>query len=247
MLKTLKAFLLPIALIVIGIQFTRDYFGATNSGRISQLEQLISNGRTTAGVLSQEYTAKTTKFAGTTSTSYEVNYLFTVNEVEYSGITILSNEPTQTLTEITYLPEDPNINALKPQRELENLTDLKGETLALILGLVLLLLGLYLLYRRYKALMSNSQKSKRKSKTIETPSPTQSQIHKELGIAKAQDKTKIQDEKFRNYAQKRQTKMARQQKSIEQSVSDKKAKLRAIKETKLKDFDASDHNNYMPK
>lgn len=247
MLNILKAFIFPIILIVAGIQFARDYKGSSDSRRITQLEQLINEGQSTAGVLSQEYTTKTIKIGGIPIKSYEVNYLFTVDEVEYRGITILSNEPTQTLTEITYLPEDPRVNAVNPKRELENLTDLKGDTFVLILGLALLLLGLYLLYRRYKALMSNSQKFKRKSKTIETPSPTQSQINKELGIAKIQDKTKAQDEKFRKYAEKRQTKIARQQKSIEQSVSDKKAKLREIKETKLKDFDASDHNNYMPK
>jgi hypothetical protein len=150
-MKTIISFLLPIALLVIGVQFTRDYFGDTSKERKTKLEELISGGTETDGVLQNEYTEKTIKIAKIPVKTYEVTYSFKVNETEYTGTKTLKSPPTESAIKITYLPTNPAINASNPQEELALLNNYENDSTTLIIGLVLMLAGLGLGYFRFKS------------------------------------------------------------------------------------------------
>jgi hypothetical protein len=123
-MNKILSFLLPVFLFALGIQFTRDYFGGTSKEEKSNLEQLMSQGEETMGVLKSEYTEKTTKIAGLPIKTYEVGYTFKVGEKEYSGIKQLDNPPTEPVVSVKYLPSDPTINAVDPASELASLSEI---------------------------------------------------------------------------------------------------------------------------
>src|SRR5688572_19317149 len=107
--------LLPLALVVIGIQVTRDHFGDTSKEKRAKLNQLISSGQQTVATLNDEYTEKTVKLAGIRVKTYEVGYKFNVDGQEYSGTTTLKEPPTQSQADVKYLSHDPSVNAINPE------------------------------------------------------------------------------------------------------------------------------------
>ncbi len=150
-MNKILSFLLPVFLFVLGIQFTRDYFGDTSKEERSNLEQLISQGEATMGVLKGEYTEKTIKIAGLPIKTYEVGYTFLVGEKEYSGLKTLENPPTEPIISVKYLPSDPMVNAADPASELASLSEREG-TKTLLIGLGLILAGAGLGFFRFKSL-----------------------------------------------------------------------------------------------
>jgi len=154
--KTLKMnkllnLLLPVFLLVIGVQFTRDYFGDTSKERRSNLEQLVSSGEETLGILKSEYKEKTIKIAKIPVKTYEVGYDFKIGEKEYSGFKTLKKPPTEPTIKVKYLPTNPEINAANPEEELASLDEYEGSTSTLLIGLGLILAGLGLGFFRYKS------------------------------------------------------------------------------------------------
>ena len=143
--------LLPIFLLAIGVQFTRDYFGDTSKKKRNNLEQLISQGEETLGILKSEYKEKTIKIARMLVKTYEVGYTFKVDENEYSGLKTLKSPPTEPTIKVKYLPSNPMINAVNPEAELAALDEYEGNTSTLLVGLGLILAGLGLGFFRYKS------------------------------------------------------------------------------------------------
>ncbi len=143
--------LLPVFLLVIGVQFTRDYFGDTGKEKRSQLEQLISGGEEALGILKSEYKEKTIKIAKIPIKTYEVGYEFEVGDTRYSGLKTLQELPTEPTIRVKYLPSNPEINAANPEEELASLTEYEGSTSTLLLGLGLILAGCGLGFFRYKS------------------------------------------------------------------------------------------------
>ena len=143
--------LIPVFLLVIGVQYTRDYFGDTSKEKRARLEQLVANGEETLGILKSEYTERTTKIAKVPIKIYEVGHDFKVGENQYSGVKTLKSPPTEPTMMVTYLPTNPEINAVSPQAELASLDEYEKSTSTLLLGLGLILAGLVLGFFRYKS------------------------------------------------------------------------------------------------
>lgn len=143
--------ILPVFLLILGVQFTRDYFGNTSKEKKNNLEQLISKGEETVAILNAEYKEKTIKIRGSRTKTYEVGYTFKVGDKEYSGLKTLNSPPAEPMMKVTYLASNPLINAANPAEELASLTKLEGDGFALLLGLGLILAGLGLGFFRYKS------------------------------------------------------------------------------------------------
>lgn len=151
-MSKILSFLLPIFMMVIGVQFTRDYFGNISQEKEANLEQLISQGQETLGVLKSEYEEKTTKIAKIPIKTYIIGYTFNVGEKQYEGSKTLTNPPTEPTITVKYLPSNPAINAANPEEELASLTNSEGDTSTLLLGIGLFLAGLGLGFFRYKSM-----------------------------------------------------------------------------------------------
>jgi hypothetical protein len=141
-------FLLPVVLLVIGVQFIRDYLGDTTKDEKTYLEQLISNGQETDGILDKNYEEKTIKIAGAKIKTYKVSYTFKVDEKEYSGIKSLKNPPTEPIIKVKYLPSNPSVNAVNPEEEIAEIEESQG-TSTLLFGLALILAAIGLGYYRF--------------------------------------------------------------------------------------------------
>ena len=143
-MKKLLGLIFPVILILIGIQFTRDYFGNTSKERKNELEQLISQGKETLGILNDQYKQKTTKIGGARIITYEIGYTFTANDQKFSGSKTVKEKPTVPMVKVKYLPSNPQINAINPQEELNSLQESQGKTKTLLIGLGLILVGFLL-------------------------------------------------------------------------------------------------------
>lgn len=150
-MKQLTRLILPIILLILGIQFMSDYFGDTTKEERVKLEGLVSSGEETLGILNSEYKEKTIKIAKLPIKTYEVSYRFMVEGKEYSGTKTLRDKPTEPTIQVRYLPSNPTINAATPEEELAFLKESKDSAARLLIGLVLTIIGLGLGFLRYKA------------------------------------------------------------------------------------------------
>ncbi len=146
---------LPLILVVIGVQFTRDYLGDTGQEKRKQLEELIATGKETTGTLKGEYVEKTIKIAKMPVKTYEVSYDFVANDKNYTGVKTLKMPPKESTVKVVYLDSNPEINAVNPQEELASFKKSEGDSTTLLLGLGLILVGLGLGFYRYKSLAKN--------------------------------------------------------------------------------------------
>ena len=86
-MKKILNLLLPVFLLVLGVQFTRDYFGDTSKERKSNLEQLLAEGEEIVGILNNEYQEKDGYFElicveikkYDENFNYEINLLFAIH------------------------------------------------------------------------------------------------------------------------------------------------------------------------
>lgn len=145
-------FIVPIILIIIGIQFTRDFFGGSHEEEVKNLRELIANGVKTNATFNSEYKIETIKILGVPTKYYLYNYVFTVNGSIIQGEYTFDKEQNSNVIEIIYLPENPKINSVNPNDRINFLTNAEGNNTALYIGLVLILIGLYLGYSKYKAI-----------------------------------------------------------------------------------------------
>jgi len=144
--------LLPLFLIVMGVQFSRDYFGDTTKERRAQLENLVANGEQTTGIVADEYTEKTIKIAKVPIKTYEIDYVFEVGDQEFTGKKALTSPPTEPTVQVSYLPSDPSINEVDPQEAIASLDDTESDSMVLLLGIGLILAGLGLGFYRYRSM-----------------------------------------------------------------------------------------------
>ena len=143
------SFLLPAILIVIGVQFTRDYFSDTNKEKKATLQQLLTNGKDAEAVLDSEYTEKTVTIARIPVKTYEVKYSFTVDGKNYTGLQVSKTEPAEATVKVKYLPNDPSVNAAGAEQELTDLNEQQDSGRGLYVGLAIIAAGLGLGVYRY--------------------------------------------------------------------------------------------------
>ncbi len=219
-MKRIIGLLLPLVLIVIGIQFTRDYFGDTGAESKEKYEKLISEGETTTAKLASKYKETTIKIAGLPIKLYEVEYTFSANNQTYSGTKSLSGPPSEPLMQVTFLSTDPSVNAINPNEELAKMEEYEKSSSTLYIGLGLLVVGLLIGFYRIKSFI--------KSKI----GPTSTEGEK---TSLELDKSKV---------------LKKEQKNLEnEKIFDSKSMIEELKKSESikKDFEPSDHSKFMPK
>lgn len=224
-MKKVIGLLLPLAMIIIGIQFIRDHFGDTGEELKQKYEQLSNEGATTTAQLADQYKETTIKIAGIPIKLYEVEYTFSVLGDEFSGKKSLSGPPTQAQMEVTYLPSDPDINAIQPQEELSQMLERSKSNTSLYIGLALLLVGLFIGIGRVKAFQQP-----KKPETIPSNRSKQSTVI----IPKSKVETPAQA------TSKTETKL-KPVAASNTTIADLKNEAKV-----KKDFKPSDHNRFMP-
>lgn len=152
-------FILPVVLLLIGIQFVRDYFGQTEQQKRKNLEQLVAGGQETDGTFTGEFEDKTIKVAKVPIPGFDVEYSFAVGDKTYTGRKRMKELPNYKDVKVSYLPADPNINAADPSAELAKLNDYENDNLTLFIGLGLMLAGLGLGFFRFRAFQRSRMKS----------------------------------------------------------------------------------------
>jgi len=219
-MKRIIGLLLPLVLIVIGVQFTRDYFGDTRAESKEKYEKLISEGETTTAKLASQYKETTIKIAGLPIKLYEVEYTFSANDQTYSGTKSLSGPPSEPLMQVTFLSSDPSVNAINPSEELTKMEEHENSSSTLYIGLGLLVIGLLIGFYRIKSF--------RKPK-IEPTSTKEEKTDSELEKKKVLKKEEKNLENEKTFAS--------------NSIIEELKQGESIK----KDFEPSDHSKFMPK
>ncbi len=227
-MKKIIGLLLPLILIVIGIQFTRDYFGNNGAETKAKYEKLISEGQTATANLASQYKETTIKIAGLPIKLYEIEYSFSVNGQEYSGTKSLKEPPGKPQMEVTYLSSDPSENAINPNEELNSIREYERSSSTLYIGLGLLLVGLIIAYSRIKSFRKQKNDlNNRKEKEVKQ---------------KTEEKTEFRNEKKSKY------RLDKIELVNKKSTDSKKIIESLKKDNKIKkDFEPSDHSKYMPK
>ncbi len=227
-MKKIIGLLLPLILIVIGIQFTRDYFGDNGAETKAKYEKLISEGQTATANLASQYKETTIKIAGLPIKLYEVEYSFSANGQEYSGTKSLKGPPSELQMEVTYLSSDPSVNAINPNEELNSIGEYESSSSTLYIGLGLLLVGLIIAYFRIKSFRKPKiDLSNRKEKKVNR---------------KTEEKTEFRNEKKSKFKLEK-TDLVNEKSADSKEIIEDLKKSNEIK----KDFEPSDHSKYMPK
>jgi hypothetical protein len=149
-MKKISKFIVPIVLILIGLQFSRLYLGSNNELEVSNLKRLITNGIKTNATLNNEYKLETIKVLGVPTQYYTYTYSFFANGSIITGEYTFEKEQNVSSIDIKYLPENPSINSVNPLERIAFLTKAEGSNSALYIGLGLILIGIYLGYSAYK-------------------------------------------------------------------------------------------------
>jgi hypothetical protein len=133
--------IIPVIMIIIGIQFTRDYFGSTTKERKNELIELREKGQTTTGTLDSVYKEQTIKVLGVPTKYYIYTYSFYMGGGSYSGKFDSNKQLLKLSCQVTYLKDDPGINSLDVEYELAKINEVSGSKTSLIIGLVLIIIG----------------------------------------------------------------------------------------------------------
>lgn len=149
-------FIIPIILIILGIQFTRDFFGGRVEDEVKNLRELITNGVKTHATLQNEYKIQTIKILGVPTKYYDYKYAFIVNGSVIQGKYTFDKEQTDNDIEIIYLPKNPEINSVNPKDRIKFLESGKNNNIVLIIGLILIFLGVFIGYSKYKNIRNSN-------------------------------------------------------------------------------------------
>lgn len=143
-MKKITTLIAPLAMILIGVMFTKDYFFSdVNKDNIKKFESLIEKGVKTTAILGEEYEESTTKIAGVKIKTYKVNYTFKVGEKEIQAEETLNNLPESLELDVTYNPEDPSNSTLgDPKEMLQKAKESEESSMGLWMGLGLFFGGI---------------------------------------------------------------------------------------------------------
>jgi hypothetical protein len=141
MYKKITKLIIPVIMIIIGIQFSRDYFGGTTKERKNELLELREKGQTTTGTLDSVYKEQTIKVLGVPTKYYIYTYSFYVGLGSYSGKFDSDKQLFNLDCQVTYLKDDPEINSLNIEYELAKINEVTSSKTSLIIGLVLIIIG----------------------------------------------------------------------------------------------------------
>ncbi|KAA3624615.1 MAG: hypothetical protein DWQ02_22865 [Bacteroidetes bacterium] len=240
-MKKLLRLVFPILLLIIGIQFTRDYFGTSETKTREDLQLLVTSGERTMAILNNEYKEKTIKIAKIPIKTYEVNYTFMVRGKQYKGKKTLDSPPTSLEAEVTYLSIDPTINAIDPAEELSEFIESEGNIGYLITGMILFLVGLALLYFRLRPLL-NLKKQSEPERELPTAKPSIKVQNDKISKIKQQKKEKASQADSVTKKESTPDENPRFSSPETRAFINEMKKNRDIK----RDFTESDHSNYMP-
>lgn len=260
MIKKFKAFIFSIGIMILGIYLIGSYLGLTDQDRRGELEQLISHGIKTPGILKETYQQKTITKANLPVETYIIGYTYNDDDKEYEGEQTVHALPENPIVEVTYLENDPSVSSLDPHKELSEVEEGEGKLFTLLGGIGFFLLGSFMTYGKLRpqptkevSTEAANQNSLEKSKAMVTtnignPRPKESS---HLGLStkakstlrKNESTIKDQPKLTESAAQKRSTLSRR---PTEEPLPDK-SKWDGLKNSELKDFQKTDHNKFLPK
>ena len=134
-MKKYYSLFLAAVFVIGGGLFIKDYFKGSDKEKVATLSKLISEGKVAVAVLDSEYTEKTVKIAKVPVKTYEIGYTFEADGQAVHGQATLYEAPTEAEVEVKYLPSDPNINSLDPEKELQKEQEKETSNSALYVGL----------------------------------------------------------------------------------------------------------------
>ena len=137
----IKKLIIPFIIIIIGIQFSRDYFGSATKDRKNELIELQKNGQIITGSLDSVYNEQTIRVLGVPTKYYIYTYTFNVGGFNYSGKFDSDKQLFELSCQITYLKDNPKINSMGVQYELDKINKETGNKTSLIIGLILIMIG----------------------------------------------------------------------------------------------------------
>ena len=130
--------------------------------KIANYEKMIATDSKTMAELESEYKETTVKIAKIPVKSYDFNYNFKVNDREFKGSYTTFELPKTTSIEVYYLPENPAVNCLNPQKLLATELEEKSSNSNLYWGIgwgLLAIANVYLVimdFRRGRATNNTS-------------------------------------------------------------------------------------------
>ncbi|MBP2834131.1 hypothetical protein J8281_18180 [Aquimarina sp. U1-2] len=96
-----------------------DHYEGASDTKIERYQTMIIDQSVIEAELSNEYTERTIKILKVPVKTYEFNYIFTVQDIPYTGTLDLQKLPEDTRIKIYYLKDNPNIISLDPYKDLE--------------------------------------------------------------------------------------------------------------------------------
>jgi len=151
-MKKITSLIAPIAMILIGVMFTKDYFFSdVNKKDIEKYQALAEKGKKTTAILDENYEESTTKVAGAKVVTYKVNYTYKVDEKEIKAEETLSSLPEAMEVEVTYNPDDVASSTIgNPTEMLAKSKEREESSMGLWIGLGLFFGGIGLGIFRFK-------------------------------------------------------------------------------------------------
>lgn len=139
-----------VAVALFFVSMGQLYSGFTGGGEagdkmVAQYQRLSTEGEQTVAVTDSVYTETSTKY----STTYDVDYTFEVEGRKYKGNYEFDDmeDVGIGILQVTYLPEDPNINAIEVE---EKAAKVDSENYSpFTIGLVMLLAAAFFGWRAY--------------------------------------------------------------------------------------------------
>jgi hypothetical protein len=146
---------------VLGFNLIRDHFNndleKQLDEKIENFEKLVKKPVKIGAFLDSVYKETTVEIMKVPIKFYETKYFFQVDNKTYQGVYAPKEKPTIPFIEVSYLAENPNINNVDPQKELENLRGAKGSNFGLYAGIILLLLGVSMIYSSVKGIKAEKK------------------------------------------------------------------------------------------
>lgn len=144
--------------LALGWGFTNDHFSDDLKRQLNQkivnLEKLTKTPQKTSAQLDSVYREITVEILHVPVTHYETKYFFDVNNRVYEGLSVTATKPSGPTIEVSYLVDNPAINAVNPAAELEESKEKRSSNFGLYIGVFLLLVGsinLYSFVKNYRA------------------------------------------------------------------------------------------------
>lgn len=116
------------------------------TAKIKDYERLVKMPVKAMALMDSTVNVTTVKVMKVPIKTYTCNYYFEVNGTRYASKYSSATEPSKLLMEVSYLAENPAINAFDPGVELASLKEQTSSNMLLYVGSVLALIGAFRIY-----------------------------------------------------------------------------------------------------